>query len=127
MTATTTVEYIDGGPDDVPCIPNFWAALTVSCPKCKVTPGASCESTGGGNRMFVATHKARIARIAGWTNRLMDRAEQAYRGAGINRAAMPEIFAEFEAAATPIPTKVDRPVTPKGVRLSEKQAETVEH
>lgn len=131
MTApTTTSKYIDGGADDVPCIPNFLAALAVACPKCKSVPDFGCVSTGGGNGGSVVTHKARIDRVRHWTNRFMDRAEQAYRTghrlwwAGGDVPA--GLFDEFEQAATPIVVKA-KPTSPKGVQLSEKQAEYVEY
>jgi len=105
----------------------YWMAdQAVPCPKCKVKFG-SCVSTGGGHYAQVATHKARRDRTADWTT------EQRHRYGGLvvlySRepwTAPADLLAEAEAAAKPIPTKATKPATPRGVRLSENQAEEIE-
>jgi hypothetical protein len=103
------------------------AARSVKCPKCDAHPGQECESTGGGNRALVPTHKARWARLAGWSEEQMAAANALVRKQG--STWWPRLPAGFyaaqEASAAPIPPKV-KAVTPKGVRLSEQQAERVE-
>jgi hypothetical protein len=112
--------------DDVPIFPAPLAALAVRCPKCRQPGGSPCESTGGGNRQYVPTHKARFDRVAGWTNAVQGHAEMLVKAVGHYGYGNAGLFACFEAAAAPILVKGTKPDTPKGVRLSEAQAEMVE-
>ncbi|WP_203823041.1 zinc finger domain-containing protein, partial [Paractinoplanes ferrugineus] len=112
--------------DEVPMFPAPRAALAVRCPKCRQPGGSMCESTGGGNRAYVTTHKARIDRIAGWTNAVQGHAEMLVKAVGHYGYANEDLFAAFETAAKPIPAKAAKQPTPKGVQLSEKQAEYIE-
>ncbi|WP_045740915.1 zinc finger domain-containing protein [Actinoplanes rectilineatus] len=102
------------------------APLAVTCPKCNARPGHECESTGGGNRAFVATHKARENRVSGWPEEFAAEAgrlvKSVLRASWEQRAAVD--WSKFEAAAAPAPAA--KPLTPKGVRLSETQAEEIE-
>lgn len=116
----------DTVPDDVPLIPNFRAAIAVICPKCRAVGGQPCQSTGGGNRADVVTHKARIARIAGLTNQVQDEAAAKVRTMGLRWYGRSHEFAAFEAQAAPIPVRTGKQPTPNGVRLSEVQAEEIE-
>ena len=107
---------------------SWFASNAVACPKCKSRSGSPCYSTGGGNTAVVSTHKVRRDRVAGWPKEFANRAGWAARRHQRRHGeAWPDdAFAEFEAAAAPI---VDKPVkqpTPKGVRLSEAQAEEIE-
>lgn len=112
---------------DVPMFPLGYAAWSVRCPKCRQPGGMGCTSTGGGNAIAVATHKARTDRIAGWTNAVQEHAAMLARTVGHHGYAREDLFAVFELAARPIPAKSIKQPTPKGVRLSEKQAEQVEY
>lgn len=115
---------------EFPAVGNWsWMASdAVSCPKCKSRPGLPCYSTGGGNTAVVNTHKARQDRVAGWPKEFASRAGWAARRyQHRNGEAWPDgAFAEFEAAAAPVVDKPAKPVTAKGVRLSEAQAEEIE-
>lgn len=117
----------------------YMADQAVKCPKCKSVFGYVCESTGGGNRSSVPTHKARTARINGWTGEqrqhfgdLVLRAQRARSAAwtgnipGDPPAVRDQWAAEAEAAAAPIPAAKPKPASPKGVRLYELQAEEIE-
>ena len=117
----------DDGPDDVPMFPAPRAALAVKCPKCRQPGGLPCQSTGGGNRAYVATHRVRLDRVKGWTNAVQEHAELLVKAVGHHGYARDDLFAVFERAAAPMPAKGVRPSTPKGVKLSEKQAETIEN
>lgn len=108
------------------------AVYSVRCPKCEARAGSYCRSTGGGNFAHVATHKAREERIADWSD------EQLVEFAALVTAqpgklyspfnALPDgFYAASEAAAKPIPPKDTKPPSPRGVRLSERQAEYVEY
>lgn len=110
----------------VPMFPAPRAALAVQCPKCHNRGGDPCESTGGGNRQHVPTHQARIDRVAGWTNAVQAHAEILVKAVGHYGYGNAGLFAAFEQAAAPIPVKATKPNTPKGVRLSEAQAEYIE-
>lgn len=112
--------------DEVPMFPTSYTANAVSCPKCKQPGGSSCSSTGGGNSANVATHKARFDRIAGWTNAVQEHAAMLVKAVGYHGYAKQDLFAVFELAAAPIPVKAEKAPTPKGVRLSEAQAEYIE-
>jgi len=112
---------------DVPEFPAPRAALAVACPKCKQPGGGHCESTGGGNRQSVATHKARLDRVAGWSNAVQEHAEMLMKTIGHHGYLLADLFGAFEAAAAPIPAKGARKATPKGVQLSEKGAEFIEY
>lgn len=104
------------------------AVYAISCPKCEARPGQHCQSTGGGNPADVAAHKARRSRIADWSD------QQLLRFAGLVRQQgstqwwqMPDgYYAASEAAAAPIHATAAKQPTPKGVRLSEVQAERIE-
>jgi hypothetical protein len=102
------------------------APLAVSCPRCKALPAHECESTGGGNRAYVATHKARITRVEGWPDDLAAEAgrlvRSVLRASYEDRAAVD--WSRFETAATPI--AVPTPLSPVTVRLSAKQAHHIE-
>jgi hypothetical protein len=111
---------------DVPMFPASRAALAVQCPKCRKRGGSPCESTGGGNQQHVATHKARLDRVAGWTNAVQEHAEILVKAVGHYGYGNASLFACFEGAAAPIPVKGSKLATPKGVRLSETQAECIE-
>jgi hypothetical protein len=111
---------------EVPMFPAPRAALAVRCPKCRQPGGSMCESTGGGNRQYVPTHKARLDRVAGWTNAVQGHAEMLVKAVGHYGYGNAGLFACFEQAAKPIPVKGAKPATPKGVRLSEAQAAMVE-
>jgi len=112
--------------NDIPMFPLPYAANAVRCPKCRQPGGMGCRSTGGGNAVAVATHRPRTERIAGWTNAVQEHAAMLVRAVGHNGYAREDLFAVFELAAAPIPAKTAKPPTPKGVRLSEKQAELIE-
>lgn len=103
------------------------AARSVACPRCNAHPGQECESTGGGNRARVATHRARWDRITHWTEEQLSAAHELVRSQGSTWwPHLPDgFYAGTEAAATPIVAKVKQP-TPKGVRLTEAQAEEIE-
>jgi hypothetical protein len=102
------------------------APLAVSCPRCKALPAHECESTGGGNRAYVATHKARITRVEGWADELAAEAgrlvRSVLRASYEVRAAVD--WSRFETAATPITAAV--PLLPATVRLSAPQAHHIE-
>lgn len=103
------------------------AARAVACPRCNARPGQECESTGGGNRVRVGTHKARWDRIAHWSEAQLAAAHELVRRQGSTWwPHLPKgLYVGTEAAATPIVAKV-KAVTPRGVRLSEAQAEEIE-
>lgn len=103
------------------------AARSVKCPRCNANPGRECESTGGGNRALVGTHKARWDRIAHWSEAQLAAAHTLVRRQGSTWwPHLPDgFYADTEAAAAPIVAKV-KAVTPRGVRLSEAQAEEIE-
>ena len=107
---------------------SWYASNAVACPKCKARPGDTCWSTGGGNTAPVATHKSRRIRVAGWSKELANRAGWAARRyQRRNGEQWPgDAFDEFEAAAAPPVVKPAKPLSPTGVRLSEKQAEEIE-
>jgi hypothetical protein len=111
----------------VPMFPIGYAAQAVRCPKCRQPGGMGCTSTGGGNAAPVSTHKARTDRIGGWTNAVQEHAATLVRAVGYHGYARESLFAVFEQAAKPIPGKAMKQYTPKGVRLSEKQAEEIEY
>ncbi|TDC59553.1 hypothetical protein E1258_17635 [Micromonospora sp. KC207] len=105
----------------------YLAEHAVTCPKCKVGFGRLCQSTGGGNYAAVPTHKARRDRIAGWTDKQRHQYGDLVRQYRREPWEAPaDQVAEAEAAAKPIPVKTAKQPTPKGVRLSEPQAEAVE-
>jgi hypothetical protein len=106
----------------------LWAARSVSCPKCKAKPGSACMSTGGGNPAEVATHKARRNRVQDWADEFAAQAGQLAKSVAYKRWDdwAPSLFDQYEAVATAIPVKGAKPLTPKGVQLSEKQAEEIE-
>lgn len=112
--------------DEIPLFPAPRAALAVRCPKCRQPGGSPCESTGGGNRAQVVTHKARLDRVARWTNAVQEHAEILVKAVGHYGYGNASLFAVFEAAAAPILVKAEKAPTPKGVRLSEAQAEWIE-
>jgi hypothetical protein len=112
--------------DEVPMFPFGYAARAVRCPKCRQPGGMGCTSTGGGNAITVATHKARADRVASWTNAVQTHAEMLVKAVGHYGYARSELFAVFEQAAAPIETKATKSPTPKGVRLSEARAEYIE-
>lgn len=103
------------------------AAQAVTCPKCKAGFGRECQSTGGGYGGPVPTHKARNDRIANWSDDERRKYGELAR-ANHNRpwGAPADLVAEAEAAAKPIPAPKAKPASPKGVRLSELQAEEIE-
>ena len=108
------------------------AVFSVSCPKCKASAGSYCRSTGGGNFAHVVTHKARLERIAGWSDRqLVEFAALAEARRDTLARLWPDLpdgyYAKSEAAAAPDVAKPTKQPTPKGVRLSEVQAERIEH
>lgn len=107
---------------------SWFASNAVACPKCQERPGDPCRSTGGGNRSVVPTHTARRARVDGWDEAFADEAGHlASRWQNRCGESWPaDAFDRFEAAAAPAPVKSVRQPTPKGVRLSEKQAEEIE-
>jgi hypothetical protein len=111
---------------DVPMFPAPRAALAVRCPKCRQPGGSPCESTGGGNRQYVPTHKARLDRVKGWTNAVLEHAEVLVKAVGHYGYGTASLFAMFEQAAKPIPVRGSKPATPKGVQLSDAQAEYIE-
>ncbi|MEU8157989.1 hypothetical protein AB0B94_30420 [Micromonospora sp. NPDC048986] len=105
----------------------YMASEAVICPTCKSGFGRQCQSTGGGNFAVVPTHKARLARIAGWsTEQRHTYGELVWQYRRTPWDAPAEVRAEAEAAAAPIPAKDTKQPTPKGVRLSENQAEEIE-
>ncbi|MEU0078428.1 hypothetical protein ABZY58_11075 [Micromonospora tulbaghiae] len=120
MTVTPMTDY---GRSIAP----YYADNAVTCPKCAAGFARECQSTGGGNYATVPTHKARRARTAGWDDEQRQRFGEAvvlYRRQPWEAPA--DLVAEAETAATPIPTKTTSRPTPKGVRLSENQAEEIE-
>jgi hypothetical protein len=112
--------------DEVPMFPMGYATRAVRCPKCRQPGGMGCTSTGGGNAIAVTTHKARADRVAGWTNAVQTHAEMLVKAVGHYGYARESLFAAFEQAAVPIAAKAVKAPTPKGVRLSEAQAEYIE-
>jgi hypothetical protein len=106
------------------------AVFSVSCPKCLHDPGGYCQSMGGGNSAVVATHKAREARIVDWTDaQLVEFAAlvQAQRDRRWSWLDLPDgFYAASEAAAKPVPPQGTKQPSPRGVRLSERQAEEIE-
>ncbi|MER7331795.1 MULTISPECIES: hypothetical protein [unclassified Micromonospora] len=105
----------------------YLADQAVKCPKCGSGFGAECQSTGGGNYATVFTHKARRDRTAHWTDQQRQQyGELVWRQRCLPWEAPADHVAEAEATAKPIPAKAQKPVTPKGVRLSEQQAERIE-
>jgi hypothetical protein len=119
MTAalTSTVDLIDV----------LRAPLAVTCPRCQARPGYDCESTGGGNRAYVATHKARELLVAHWSDEFAADAgrlvRSVLRATYAARAAVD--WTRFEAAAAPTAVNTAQP-SPAAVRLSEKQAARIE-
>jgi hypothetical protein len=103
------------------------AARSVTCPKCDARPGQECESTGGGNRALVPTHKARWRRLTGWSEDQLAAADARVREQGGTWwARLPDgFYAAQEADAAPVVAKA-KPVSARGVRLSEAQAEEIE-
>jgi hypothetical protein len=120
MTAAldTTVDLIDV----------LRAPLAVTCPRCQARPGHECESTGGGNRAYVPTHKARELLVAHWSDAFAADAgrlvKSVLRATFEARAAVD--WTRFEAAAAPVAVNTARP-SPAAVRLSEKQAQRIEY
>lgn len=104
----------------------YQAARTVTCPRCNAQPGEPCKSTGGGNYAQVPTHKPRFTRVAGFTPQQVGAAVALLREVGQRWWGQSTRFAAFEAAATPIPAGAGKQPTPKGVRLSEAQAQEIE-
>lgn len=104
-----------------------WAVQSVACPKCEARPGEDCKSTGGGNYQTVSPHQARRARIANWTAEQLADAQALVKAQGRtmwwNLPA--DYYAATELAAAPI-VREEKLATPKGVRLSEIQAERIE-
>lgn len=103
------------------------AAQSVRCPLCEARPGYRCTSTGGGNYATVPHHAARRTRIEHWTD--AQRVQLgvlvlALRGRPMDAPA--GHFNASEAAAAPIASRAAKQPTPKGVRLSEVQAERIE-
>jgi hypothetical protein len=119
--------WTEGERHDVPMFPAPRAALAVQCPKCRKRGGSPCESTGGGNRQYVPTHKARIDRVAGWTNAVQEHAEMLVKAVGHYGYGNAGLFAVFEQTAKPIPVKGNKRPTPKSVQLSEHQAQRIEY
>lgn len=106
----------------------YLAARSVKCSKCPAQNGAECRTTGGGNAALVTTHKARWDRIAHWSEQQLSTAHDMVKQEGRSAfwSRMPDgFYAEQEAAAAPIVAKA-KAATPKGVRLSESQAERIE-
>lgn len=103
------------------------ARESVACPKCISHPGQGCGSTGGGNSALVPTHAVRMARLAGWSEAQFAAAHDLVKVQGRRPwYDMPDgYYAETEAAAAPIVAK-KQSTSPKGVRLSENQAERIE-
>lgn len=105
------------------------AVFSVSCPRCQAPAGRSCQSTGGGNPAEVGPHKARQARIVGWSDaQLVEFAAlvKAQRETRKSWAALPSgYYAASESAAAPPPEPKAKPTSPK-LRLSEVQAERIE-
>lgn len=112
--------------DEVPMFPLSYTPQAVRCPKCKEPAGMPCRSTGGGNRIAVPTHKARSERVAGWTNAVQEHAAMLVKAVGHYGYGNADLFAAFELAAAPIQARAAKQPTPKGVRISEKQAEEIE-
>jgi hypothetical protein len=105
---------------------NPLAALAVTCPRCHARSGEPCQSTGGGNYAQVPTHQTRLGRIAGFTTEQSHAAAALVREVGRNWYGQADRFAGFETVASPIHATTAKPPTPKGVRLSEAQAEEIE-
>jgi hypothetical protein len=105
----------------------MWASRAVTCPKCKSRPGFGCMSTGGGNPAQVVTHAVRDRRVRDWPDEFA--AEAGRLAKSVARKSWLDwstsMFDRFEAAAVP-PVTSPKPLTPKGVQLSEKQAEEIE-
>ena len=105
-----------------------YAPNAVTCPLCQAKPGTFCQSTGGGNGGEAPTHAARRKRVQGWDQVFAGQASEAarhvVRASWELRASVD--FSRFEAAATPIPVKVDKPVTPRRLKITHKQAQTIE-
>lgn len=104
------------------------APRSVVCPKCKAHPGEECQSTGGGNPQAVAIHKARWDRVAHWTpEQRLTFGTLVIQQGGTWWARLPAgYYAQAEAAAKPVAERPAKQPTPKGVRLSESQAERIE-
>lgn len=109
---------------------SWLAPEAVACPTCQVAGGEPCQSTGGGNCALVPTHQARRARVAGWSQEQQVAAGLAVWQArprngqpGVRPAG---VFEALESAAAQVPERKARPMTPRGVRLSEAQAEEIE-
>ena len=111
---------------DVDLLDVLRAPLAVACPKCQAKPGYYCESTGGGNRAYVPTHKTREARVDGWVDGFAAAAGR------LVKSVLQLPFAErdaadwlpFELTAKPFTPKPA--VSPESVYLSPKQARAVE-
>lgn len=105
----------------------YMAEQAVTCPKCKAGFGRECESTGGGNSAVVPFHKPRRDRVAGWsTEQRHLYGELARRYCRRPWDAPADEVAAAEVAAAPIPAKAEKQPTPKGVRISNNQAEEIE-
>lgn len=107
------------------------AGQAVTCPLCDSRPGEPCTSTGGGNHALVATHKARWARLDGWSERQFAIAHALVaqmRAKGLTLAVQfpAGFFDEAESAAAPVVVRQAKSVTPRTVRLSAQQARRVE-
>lgn len=107
------------------------AAKAVTCPKCDAKPGQRCESTGGGNFAYVPVHAARRARVEQWPEYLAESAAALVRS--IERlprwrwaTGTAQALTKFDAQAAPVQAKPAGQPSPKGVRLSEAQAERIE-
>jgi hypothetical protein len=113
---------------EISLIDVMWASRAVTCPRCNAKPGRSCTSTGGGNHAEVATHALRDRRVQHWADEFAAEAGRLARS--VSRKSQydwsADIFDRFESAAAPLPAKSTKPLTPKGVRLSEQQAEEIE-
>jgi hypothetical protein len=107
------------------------AVYSSRCPKCPAPAGSYCRSTGGGNFAFAATHKARKARVADWSDgQLVEFAALVEAQPCPLGSLWPDLpdgyYAKSEAAAASVPAKPAKQPTPKGVRLSETMAEEIE-
>jgi hypothetical protein len=108
-------------------LPLWIAPWAVSCPRCRARDGRPCVSTGGGNYAEVPTHQPRVQRVAHWTDQQRTDAVRLIQQARYTPSALDDdAFAACEAAAAPITAKPVKRLTPKGVRLSEQQAERIE-
>ncbi len=106
----------------------FLAARSVRCPFCPAFPGERCSSTGGGNYATVPVHQQRVDRLEGWSAQQMTVAVELVHAQGTRPVhLLPAGYYDVtEAAAKPIPVRSAKTLTPRGVRLSERQAEAIE-